>query len=124
MDPVPDLDDLGALFGVEPMSPFGDDDDWRGSWPYSTVRFSSALGGYDVVCEIVPGYNAVKLHVDHGGEPVIDLDLQDVASILVDRTPGVPPNEAVRIAFRDDRRASALHFRLKPSVWMVWRVGG
>jgi hypothetical protein len=122
MEPVPDLDDLSALFGVEPVTPFDDDDHWRCYWPYSTVRFSSASETYEVVCDIEPASHTVRLHVESDGTPVIDFDLRDVASLTSDRTPGDPPNEAFRIAFRDADRLSALHVRLKPSLWIVWRV--
>ena len=63
-----------------------------------------------------------KVLVRRDGDPLIDLDLRDVATVTADRTPGDPPNEAVRIAFRHVERLSTLHLRLKPSPWMVWRV--
>jgi hypothetical protein len=120
MNPVPDVDELTWLFGSEPVS--ANTDDWREYWPYSTIRFSGKIDDYQLTCEIEPGADTVKLQVRRADAPLVDLDLRDVASLTVDRTPGDPPNEALRISFRHADRLSALHLRLKPSLWMVWRV--
>jgi hypothetical protein len=120
MNPVPDIDELVWLFGNEPVAVYGDG--WRKYWPYSAVRFHGTFDDYEVDCEIEPGDHTVKLQVRRAGVPLIDLDLRDVGSVVADRTPGDPPNEALRIAFLHPDRVSTLHLRLKPSLWMVWRI--
>jgi hypothetical protein len=126
MDPVPSYDDLIWLFEAEPVYRYEDDEreagyefDWRELWPYTAVTFHTTRAGYDVEMYIEPGYEVVRLRLRTGpdGAELLDLDLQGVQTVGVERIHG---RELLRLDFPDNSPASTLWLRMKPDIALRW----
>lgn len=126
MEPVPSYEDLIWLFETEPVYRYSDDEratgyefDWRELWPYTAVTFRTRRGDYDVEMYIEPGYDVVRLRLRTAtdGAELLDLDLQGVQTVGVERIHG---RELLRLDFPDGSPASTMWLRMKPDIAVHW----
>lgn len=117
MDPLPNLEDLAALFEGEPAYPFGVADS---PWPYSCVRFFLERGALRVDVEIDPASDQVGVVLSFAGEQVVDLELHAVRALVVERRRGVG---LLGVVFEERLRADGLWLRTAPQISLTWRAG-
>ena len=119
MEPVPEIDDLRWIFESDPESAFPGDD-WRGSWPYSAITFTTVRSGATVRCYLEPANNTVGIVIDGDSPRHVRLDLDGIKAVTTERLHG---NEELVVHFRGDRPRPALRLRLKPTVDITWGTG-
>ncbi|MEU7876499.1 hypothetical protein [Dactylosporangium sp. NPDC049140] len=113
---MPSYEDLVSLFEGEPIHSDADE-----PWPYTSATFRTTRAGYDIEVDVEPGYPVVRLRLRAtSGSKLLDLDLQGVLSVGVERLHDHSPRELLRIDFPDDSPASTLWLRMKPDVAIVW----
>ena len=117
MDPLPDLDDLAALFESEPVYPFGIADS---PWPYVCVRFAVARGAVRAEIEVEPASDQVSLALRSAGQQLVHLELHAVRSVMVERRHGI---ELLGVVFDEGLSADGLWLRTAPEVSLTWRAG-
>jgi hypothetical protein len=81
------------------------------------ATFRTTRAGHD----IEPGYQVVRLRLlTASGVTLLDLNLQGVLTVGVERVRAESPQEFLRIDFPDDSPASTLWLRMKPEVTIAW----
>jgi hypothetical protein len=116
MEPVPSYEDLVWLFGGEPIRrPAGE------PWAYTSATFRTKRAGHDIELDIEPGYQVVRLRLlTASGVKLLDLNLQGVLTVGVERVRAGSPQELLRIDFPDDSPASTLWLQMKPDITIAW----
>src|SRR5688500_147593 len=111
MQPFPEPYELIGLFEVEPSLT-----DQGVPWAYNSLRFETRRGTDDVLCDIEPGYEEVRLRWSRDGVELVRLDLRWVAGLLVESGDGV---ERLVGTFRDPH-VEPFELQLRPSVHVKW----
>ncbi|NYD24949.1 hypothetical protein [Kineococcus aurantiacus] len=117
MDPMPALEDLVWLFESEPTYPFGMED---APWPYVCVRFTLTRGAARVELEVEPASELVKLSLTSAGAELVDVELQSVQSLVVEKRAG---RELLGVVFDERVPLGGLWLQTKPALSLTWRAG-
>jgi len=104
---LPDQHELIDIFGTEPRL-----SDPGVPWSYNCLTFVVDRGSDRVVCEISPGYKAVRVNWLRDGTELVRLDLAGVDKVATETERG---KEGVLFSFLDERLLS-LRLQLRPIV--------
>ena len=108
-----ELADLEGLFGSEPVS-----DEFSNElkyWPYARATFRHSVSGLTLEFGVAPGYEQVHVAVLADEEPVLELSLDGVSSVEVER---LHDRDALRVHLQ--RATQVLHVRLRPTILVLW----
>jgi hypothetical protein len=85
-------------------------------WAYNTLTFDTTRGEDRVVCEIQPGYGALRVCWSRKGADLVRLDLRRVTGLAVERAGG----REVLIGTFDGNRLRPMRLQLRPAIQLSW----